>query len=156
MSGLKNKILLFVAKLLAKRLGPYMVQKRFFDIFEENGFHVTPVHFYQPLPELQSLPDEVWAKESAMPGVDMNFTGQCELLETFTREYSEEYNAFPRERGEDPSQYYVYNGAFECVDGEILYSMVRHFKPRRMMEIGSGNTTYLSAQAVLLNAKESN
>jgi hypothetical protein len=32
--------------------------------------------------------------------------------------------------------------------------MIRHFKPKKIFEIGSGNSTYLAAQAVLKNKEE--
>ena len=32
--------------------------------------------------------------------------------------------------------------------------MIRHFRPRKIFEVGSGNTTYLSAQAALKNVAE--
>ena len=43
------------------------------------------------------------------------------------------------------------NGTFDSVDGEILYCMIRHFKPQRIVEIGSGFSTYCAAQACLVN-----
>ena len=53
-----------------------------------------------------------------------------------------------------PHQYYVSNEEFGPVDGEILYCTIRYFKPRRIIEIGSGYSTYLSAQAILRNKEE--
>lgn len=47
-------------------------------------------------------------------------------------------------------------GGFESVDGEVLYCMIRHFKPKKIFEIGSGNSTYLFAQAILKNKEEHN
>ena len=68
-----------------------------------------------------------------------------------------EYEAFPQNKRdvEAPFDYYVNNGGFESVDGEILYCVIRSFKPKRILEVGSGNSTYLSAQAILKN-KEKN
>jgi len=34
--------------------------------------------------------------------------------------------------------------------------MIRHFKPKKIFEIGSGNSTYLSAHAILKNKEEDN
>jgi predicted O-methyltransferase YrrM len=51
-------------------------------------------------------------------------------------------------------EYYSDNGSFESGDGEILYCIIRDFKPKRILEIGSGNSTYLSAQAILKNKEE--
>ena len=31
-----------------------------FPIWERHGFHVTPVHFYQPIPDTQTLPQTLW------------------------------------------------------------------------------------------------
>jgi len=45
----------------------------------------------------------------------------------------------------------ILNGVFGSVDGEILYCMIRYFKPGKIFEIGSGYSTYLSAQAILKN-----
>lgn len=48
----------------------------------------------------------------------------------------------------------MHNDYFESVDGEILYCMIRHFKPRKIFEIGSGWSTRLSAQAIGKNEQE--
>ena len=43
---------------------------------------------------------------------------------------------------------------YESADGEVLYCMVRRFKPKRVIEVGSGYPTYLTAQAILKNQDE--
>jgi hypothetical protein len=53
-----------------------------------------------------------------------------------------------------PYQYYVSNPAFGSIDGEILYCVIRYFKPRKIIEVGSGYSTCLSAQAILKNQEE--
>jgi predicted O-methyltransferase YrrM len=40
------------------------------------------------------------------------------------------------------------------VDGEILYCFIRHFKPKRIIEIGSGYSTRLSLLAARRNAED--
>jgi hypothetical protein len=52
-----------------------------------------------------------------------------------------------------PYAYHYNNGLFEAVDAEVAYCMVRHFKPRRIVEIGGGFTTRLLAAALLENRK---
>jgi hypothetical protein len=122
-----------------------------FEYWQERGVHVVPVHFYQPIPDTRTLGEAQWAKRSEMPGVRIDEEGQLALLARFSDAYKAEYDRFPREKTDEPHRYFVNNGAFESVDGEVLYCMVRTFRPRRIFEIGSGNTTYLSAQAVLKN-----
>jgi hypothetical protein len=38
--------------------------RELFQNWEKHGFHVTPVHFYQPIPDTQSLPDTLWERPS--------------------------------------------------------------------------------------------
>jgi hypothetical protein len=43
---------------------------------------------------------------------------------------------------------------FGSIDAEILHCMIRYFKPGKIIEIGSGYSTLLSAQAILKNQEE--
>lgn len=129
----------------------HRMARRSFYFFEKLGLHVVPNHFYQPIPDTRDLTEAVFARRTEMVGVDLRDQAQCELLETFAAAYKAEYDALPREKSGEPYNFYLNNGTYASVDAEILYSMVRHFKPRRMIEIGSGFSTYLAAQAVLKN-----
>lgn len=133
-----------------KKTGIFL-DPRYFALWERNGFHITPNRFSSPIPDVQALSEELWARPSRLPGVEMNEAGQLELLSLFASGFKREYDSLPREKTSDPHQYYVHNVWFDSVDGEILYCMIRQFKPRNIIEIGSGNSTYLSAQAALKN-----
>jgi len=126
---------------------------RLFSRWESMGFHITPNHFYQPIPDTRTLKDELWLRQSALVGIDMNEQKQTELLNQFLR-FKDEYNTFPKNKGPKPYQYYINNDMFGPVDAEILYCMIRHFKPKKIIEIGSGYSTYLSAQAIRKNEEE--
>ena len=128
--------------------------KKFFPVWQRMGFHITLNHFYEPIPDTRTLKDELWLKHSDMVGVEMNEERQINLLSQFSSKFKDEYENFPRFKTSIPYQYYVNNGTFESVDGEILYCMIRHFKPKKIFEIGSGNSTYLAAQAILRNKEE--
>jgi len=84
----------------------------------------------------------------------MRDSEQIRLVETFQAKFKPEYDAFPRSRPSDGQGFHLNNGWFEKVDAEILYSMVRHVRPSRMIEIGSGLTTLLSAAAIRKNQDE--
>ena len=127
---------------------------RLFSLWERMGFHITPNHFYQPIPDTRTLKDGLWLRQSELVGIDMNEQKQIQLLNQFLR-FKEEYDNFPKNKTSKPYQYYINNHNFGPVDAEILYSMIRYFKPKKIFEIGSGYSTYLSAQAVLKNEEES-
>lgn len=120
---------------------------------ERAGVHVTPVHFYQPIPDTQRLPEAVWSRRSAMVGVDLREAAQLALAEEMATRWKSEYDAFPENKVRD-GEFHIENGAFESIDAELLWCMIRRHRPRRMIEIGSGNSTLLAAQAHRKNAAE--
>jgi len=130
------------------------ILKKSFGLWERLGVHVVPNHFYQPIPDARYLDDRLWETPSALVGVDIDEQSQIALLSRFSDTYKHEYEQFPTSKTSRPHEYFVNNGGFESVDGEILYCIIRHFKPKRIIEIGSGNSTYLSASAIQKNKEE--
>lgn len=70
-----------------------------------------------------------------------------DAIETALLRYSHEIDALMR-GGAEPSQFDPTNDFFKSPDAEILYSMVRTFAPRRIVEIGSGHSTRVVRQAI--------
>lgn len=98
-----------------------------------------PGHYYSPIPsipEIQKVESRIWGNiPSQLPAIDLNTEEQLHLLKNFTQYYNEIF--FPAEKQEN-SRYYYNNDFYPFTDGAILYSMMRHLKPRRIIEIGSG------------------
>lgn len=125
-----------------------------FEFWQRAGLHVIPNHYYQPIPDTAKLKNEIWEKESALVGIEFNSQGQLTLLDRLTSRYKNEYDQFPLEPTGTPYQYYRRNSFFKTIDAAMLYCLVREFKPQRVLEIGSGNSTYVCAQAIRENQKE--
>ncbi|MCU0235861.1 MAG: methyltransferase domain-containing protein [Acidobacteria bacterium] len=121
-----------------------------FDHWQNLGFHIVPVHFHQPIPDTRTLGDEIWKKTSELVGIDMNIKKQHELLTEKFPPFTEEWG-FPREQTAIAHEFYRKNGAFLTVDAEVFHCMIRYFKPKTIIEVGSGSTTYLAARACLMN-----
>ena len=130
--------------------------KRIFPLAQSLGFHVTRNHHYEPVPDTRSLKDELWQQYSELAGIQMNETKQLDWLSVCLSKYKAEYDQIPvsRQQAQKPFTYTFDNPFFGPVDGEVLYCMIRNFKPARILEIGSGYSTYLAAQAVRKNAEE--
>lgn len=126
---------------------------QYFDLWQENGFHVTRNHFYEPVPDTRLLTPEFWEKTSALYGIDMRVEEQLNLLTTVFPQYSDEYNNIPLEKTSVPYEYYFNNDQFSGTDALLLYCMVRHFKPPRIIEVGSGFSTLIAAQAARINGR---
>jgi hypothetical protein len=120
----------------------------FRDLFrnwERCGFHVTPVHFYQPIPDTQSLPETLWTQPRELVGIGMNDPMQLDLLRNNFQKFREEYENFPAEP--PPGQRRPFRG----VDVLVAYCMVRHFQPRLIVEVGSGWSSLVLGQAAAKN-----
>ncbi|WKZ32184.1 MAG: class I SAM-dependent methyltransferase [Thermodesulfobacteriota bacterium] len=143
-----------VASLIAKLLPKYVKgtnYMKWFPFWEKNGFHVTPNHYYQPIPDTRTLKDELWERESEMPGVDMRVEAQKDFLLNIFPRFREEYDGFPKGPTGVPHEFHFNNRMFDGTDALVLYCMVRHFKPKRIIECGSGFSTLMSAKAALMN-----
>jgi predicted O-methyltransferase YrrM len=110
------------------------------------------VHFYSALPNTLELDHSLWDIPSEMPGIDQNIPGQVRLLnEICDAGFMDEFDEFQLEA--DSSEY-SRNAAFGGPDGAMLYSVIRKYKPRRMIEIGAGASTLLSCAALKKNGKD--
>jgi hypothetical protein len=105
-----------------------------------------PGHFYSPIPRLSEVEESfpaVQAAASNLVGIDLREADQLELLRTLApigRDWS-----FPAERTEG-FRYFSGPGnfAFGLSDSIILHSMLRHFRPKRLVEVGSGFSSALT------------
>jgi hypothetical protein len=122
-----------------------------FPVWERHGFHVTPVHFYQPIPDTQSLPQKLWDHPSELVGIDMNDSVQLDLLRNRFPKFRGEYEQFPTKPTGQPSRFHLNNDFFDGTDALVAYCMVRHFQPRLIIEVGSGFSSLIAAEAAAKN-----
>lgn len=115
-------------------------------------FNVSPVshHYYQPIFNPHTLQPGLWAAPRDMAGVDLNVERQLELIRGFC--YQEELQLLPTEKIDSLGFYH--NQSFGPADSEILYNVVRFFKPEKVVEIGSGYSTRMMKRALDQNRKE--
>jgi hypothetical protein len=121
----------------------------FFQLWEKYGLHVTPVHFYSPIPDTRKLPESIWTNESSLPGVDMNEDVQLDFLRTIFPAFRAEYESIPFKPTDIRHEYYLDNGAFSGTDAMVSYCMIRHHRPAHIIEVGSGFSSRLAAQAAI-------
>ena len=143
-----------LSQFLAAVMPRCLHSERFQEIFaawERIGFHVTPVHFYQPIPDTQSLPETLWNRPSKLVGVHMNDAVQLDLLRDRFPKFRDEYEGFPTKPTGEPGRFYLNNHLFENIDAMVAYCMVRHFKPRLIIEVGSGFSSLLLGEAATRN-----
>ena len=136
--GWENTHLPAVANYIAKVIPRCLNHPQFHDLFlqwEQHGFHVTPVHFYQPIPDTRTLTEAIWAKPGSLTGVDLNEAGQLDLLRNVFPHFRNEYDAIPQSATGKRGEFYFDNGLFSGTDALVTYCMVRHFQPRLRDEV---------------------
>lgn len=119
-------------------------------VFQRLGVLPVTTHYYDPLVNREMLTHPV-DQVRDLPGINLNIDEQLALLQKLN--YSDELTAFPLDRDQRGSFHYR-NGAFGAGDGEILYALIRRFKPGNIIEIGGGFSTAMAAAAVAKNREE--
>lgn len=126
-----------------------VIFKDYFD-FKKNSFFPAG-HYYSPIvsvADIKKREHEIWPDKinESLNGIDLRVAEQIKLLDSFTLFYRD----IPFKPEVQPGIRYNFENAFySYTDGIILYSVIRHFKPKRIIEIGSGFSS-----AVMLDTNE--
>ena len=120
-----------------------------------HGSLPLPVHYYSPVPDIKDLEQRhIWDHRSDLVGIDFRPDQQLSLLKKLGQDFGHECD-WPSDPTRDPYQFYTENSSFSYGCAASAHCMLRHFKPRRIIEIGSGNSSLVLANALLLNAQDS-
>lgn len=119
-------------------------------IFSAIGVFPILDNYTEPLFRTETLSDPL-ERERELPGIDLNIKGQLALLEKF--HYNDELLEFPLDKVDLLAYAYNY-GPFLSGDAEYLYSMIRYFRPKILIEIGSGQSTLMARNAINRNSTE--
>ena len=109
----------------------------FFDYAEAHGLHILPVHYYSPVPRIGK------STRRTSTGVPIDLEENRARLQHLLQKYDDELT-----RLFEQSLYNPANGAFGALDAAALYCMLREKKPNRIIEIGSGHSTLVTAAAI--------
>lgn len=120
------------------------------------GFLPVPIHFYYPVPDIHDLIErDVWKKVSNLDGLKFDGNKQIEQLHEVAANYSFECD-FPPNPQPDVYKFYTENDGFSYGCAAVLHCMIRHFKPGKIIEIGSGCSSLVINSAKMKNENQSN
>lgn len=133
---------------LVKKARPGVIEDSIF-----MGFGILPVqdHYYEPMINPKKHLTKPLSNDRNLTGIDLNEKEQLSLLASFR--YNEELLSFPLHKRKN-TEYHYNNVSYAAGDSEYLYNMIRHFKPKRMIEIGCGHSTLMARNAIEQNKKE--
>ena len=117
------------------------------------GIQFLVKSFYSPIPDLRALPQDVFERRSALSGLDLALDRQAELVEGELAPYLGEFDP-PEQPTCDHGEFHLANGSYPPVDADLLYALVRHLKPQRVLELGSGHSTLVTCMAAAANERD--
>jgi hypothetical protein len=103
-------------------------------------------HFYSPVvsrEEIWPRRESLWKDELTNPGIDYAPEKQRRFIDEDLREALKLYD-YPAEKPGE-GRFYDTNPAFSWVDARSLFTMLLKHRPRRVIEIGAGYSTLLTA-----------
>ncbi len=111
-----------------------------FRVAERVGVHLTPKHYYTPVPDVRWLRRhaELWEGASALAGVAWDLDDQLERLARISAPYVHEvaglefYNRVTSDE---------YGPGYGPIESQVLHCFLRAKRPKRIIEIGSGVST---------------
>jgi hypothetical protein len=127
-----------------------------FDLFlllDRLGLHVLPKHYYSPVPDYAWLlaHKDLWTGRANLTGVHWDLAAQLAWLREICLPYYHEVQGLHvygeiTERKVGPG--------FGPIESQVLHCFIRANRPRKIVEIGSGVSTYCALYASRLNEKE--
>ena len=113
------------------------------DISDRWGYHIRPIHYYEPIPDFREITNEQITKRRPFRGIDFAWEDQLALLNALTQ-YRHELSDLDF----DFNNYY-----FSGFDAAAHYALIRRLQPQRIIEIGGGHSTQIACQALARNGK---
>jgi len=115
-------------------------------------FHVQPYRYESTIPTRFDTDIERLKKPRNLPGLDLNIAKSLDFL-TQLKPFAHELTSFPIEKppGVD---YWFRNFAYEDFDAISLYTIIRHLKPKRVIEVGCGFSSRVTSLACRKNQSE--
>lgn len=139
-----------------KRRIKYILKRVLFSIYKLGTrfrIHILPVHYYSSIPNIIELgkTKNIWAKKSGLPGLEIDLDRQANNIKNICMPYQSEY------QGNKAYRYAVENTfgpGYGYIEAQALHGVTRHLKPKRVVEVGSGVSTWCMLTALNMNKEE--
>ena len=116
------------------------------------GRDVVARNIYSPVPEVPPPAWEGWHRRHPLPGIEVDPDAQLRYLESELAPYLGEFR--PPMTTSKAREYHLDNGFYGAGDAEVLYATIRRHTPRRILELGGGFSTLVSAEACAANIRD--
>lgn len=124
---------------------------------EDTGVKVVPNNFYSNIPSIQEIENSYEytdIEKSVPPYGECNIFSEPETTRQLLEElvvYSSEFVPQNDDDEDAPEGFFWNNTQFSYSDAMSYYAFIRHFKPKKIVEIGSGFSTLIAIDAIQKN-----
>jgi hypothetical protein len=111
---------------------------------------VPPGHFYSPFPDLDDYDQRAAALRDPareLVGIDLREVDQLALVDLLAGIVARD-DLVEHDTGDGGHRYWLDNPAYAHGDGVVLHGMLRHLRPERIVEVGSGYSSALILDTV--------
>ena len=115
----------------------------------DRRLQLIPEFFYTPVVSPAHVPESQWKGRFDACG-----EWSVEKQRAFLREtppFADFLGTLPWDPPEDPTVFHWNNDQFSHSDAALYYTLLRRFRPRRVVEVGAGHSTKLAARALADN-----
>ena len=128
----------------------------YFNAWELNdyGLNVTlAADYYSPFPDLRRLQKNRnrWSRSSDLAGLKIDLVQMKEFWNHVASSFQAEFESLP---GYSDLMKESYGEGYTPLDAMTLYLLLRHYRPRRYLEVGSGLSTFYATCAARQNLVE--
>lgn len=107
-------------------------------------------HFYSPVVDPESLTsqaEQIWPQRPEILGIDFDDAAHLQILQQEFPRFIGEFQYVEQAPSEDEAldRFYVQNSQFSWLDARALFVLLRAWRPRRIIEVGSGYSSLLMA-----------
>ncbi len=141
-----------MAKSLGLLISPFRKSLEELHAYRRVFKFVPPGHFYSPIPSLDEVKRDArrlfGPPARTIAGIDLNEAAQLALLDDIKRYYRD--LSFPDKKSPG-FRYFYQNLTYSFSDAIFLYGMIRHARPRRIVEVGSGSSSCVMLDTIDLH-----
>lgn len=133
---------------MLKRFFKSFVKKLLLKIFKfglKFKIVILPDHYYIPVSNILNLrKDKSWQKKTNLHGIDISLNNQIKNIRKIVLPFKEEYK---------DGKYYIKavnqnaGQGFGVIEAQALFGTIKHYSPKKIIEIGSGVSTYIMESA---------
>lgn len=108
-----------------------------------------PGHFYSPIVDTEALAEErarIWPADPQVAGIEFDDASHRHVLQDVLPRQLPAYD-YPETLPDSDtlSSFYTRNSQFSWLDARALFALLREWRPRRIVEVGSGYSSLLMA-----------